>query len=87
MEIQLRITKKTTTKKHLTQRPFRELSPSFSICILTPLYFQKTEGGGELVTSHTMLALSPSVNSCGEGAFVKVIFSEMEHKTVFYLVL
>lgn len=34
-----------------------------------------TVGGGELVTSQTMLAVSPSVNSWGEGAFVKVIFS------------
>lgn len=53
----------------------RELLPSFSICILAPLYFQRTVGGGELMTSQIMLALSPSVNSWGEGAFVKVIFS------------
>lgn len=31
------------------------------------------------MTSQTMLALSPSVNSWGEGAFVKVIFSEIQY--------
>lgn len=49
--------------------------PSFSICIFLPLYFQRTVGGGELSTSQMMSALSPSVNSWGEGAFLKVIFS------------
>lgn len=57
----------------------REILPSFSICILAPLYFQRTVGGGELMTSQIMLALSPSVNSWGEGALVKVIFSESKH--------
>lgn len=55
--------------------------PSFSICIFAPLYFQRTVGGGELTTSQTMLALSPSVNSWGEGAFWKVIFSGIKKKT------
>lgn len=52
--------------------------PSFSICIFLPLYFQRTVGGGELSTSQMMSALSPSVNSWGEGAFLKVIFSEKQ---------
>lgn len=52
--------------------------PSFSICIFLPLYFQRIVGGGELSTSQMMFALSPSVNSCGEGAFLKVIFSEKQ---------
>lgn len=50
--------------------------PSFSNWIFARLYFQMTVGGGELVTSHTMMASSPSENSCGDGTFVKVIFSE-----------
>lgn len=53
-----------------------KILPSFSICIFLPLYFQRTVGGGELSTSQIMSALSPSVNSWGEGAFVKVIRSE-----------
>lgn len=61
--------------RNMILMPFRKLLPSFSSCIFAPLYFQKTAGGGELMTSQTMLALSPSVNSWGEGAFVKVIFS------------
>lgn len=59
----------------MIRKLMRELLPSFSISIFAPLYFQKTEGGGELTTSHTRLAMSPSENSWGEGAFVKVIFS------------
>lgn len=42
-----------------------------------------TVGGGELMTSQMMMALSPSVNSCGEGAFVKVIFSGYKRKHFF----
>lgn len=37
------------------------------------------------MTSQMMMALSPSVNSCGEGAFVKVIFSGYEMKTFLWL--
>ena len=40
-----------------------------------PLCFQNTVGGGVLMTSHTRMALSPSLNSWGDGALVKVIFS------------
>lgn len=64
-----------TGTKHQIKWNVQKILPSFSICIFAPLNFQRTVGGGELVTSQTMLALSPSVNSWGEGAFVKVIFS------------
>lgn len=64
-----------------------KILPSFSICIFLPLYFQRTVGGGELSTSQIMSALSPSVNSWGEGAFVKVIRSEKHVFTSFILVV
>lgn len=51
------------------------LLPSFSGWILVLLYFQIIVGGGELMTSHTMTASSPSLNSWGDGAFWKVSFS------------
>lgn len=57
--------------------------PSLSNWILAPLYFQRTVGGGELMTSHTIMALSPSVNSWGDGTFVKVIFSGGEKQQQF----
>lgn len=50
-------------------------SPSLLLSILKPLCFQMMRGGGELTTSQVMMASSPSLNSCGLGAFLKVIFS------------
>lgn len=49
--------------------------PSFVTWIFEPLCFQMMLAGGELTTSQMMSASSPSLNSCGEGAFLKVIFS------------
>lgn len=49
--------------------------PSLSNSIFALLCFHMTVGGGELITSHMMTASSPSVNSCGDVAFLKVIFS------------
>lgn len=49
--------------------------PSFATWIFEPLCFQMMSAGGELTTSQMMSASSPSLNSCGEGAFLKVIFS------------
>lgn len=50
-------------------------SPSLENWMVKPLYFQTIVGGGELMMSQTMSASSPSLNSCGLGAFWKVIFS------------
>lgn len=41
-----------------------------------PLCFQMMVGGRELTTSHTITASSPSLNSCGVGAFLNMSFSE-----------
>lgn len=56
-------------------------SPSLADWILEPLCFQMMEGDGELTTSQTISASSPSLNSCGLGAFWKVILSVRKRNT------
>lgn len=64
------------------------LLPSFSGWILVLWYFQIIVGGGELMTSHTMTASSPSLNSWGDGAFWKVSFSvEKNNCLIWYMYL
>lgn len=52
------------------------VSPSFFRMTSRPLCFQMMVGGRELTTSHTITASSPSLNSCGVGAFLNMSFSE-----------
>lgn len=52
-----------------------EVSPSFFRITSRPLCFQMMVGGRELTTSHTITASSPSLNSCGVGAFLNMSFS------------
>lgn len=62
-------------------------SPSLAGWILEPLCFQIIVGGGELTTSQTMSASSPSMNSCGLEVLLNVIFSvgEWTYYTFLYV--
>lgn len=66
----------TSVWRHLHQKLMQtRSSPSLENWMVKPLYFQTIVGGGELMMSQTISASSPSLNSCGLGAFWKVIFS------------
>ncbi|EDL25733.1 mCG1051042 [Mus musculus] len=56
-----------------TGRDKRQVHPRMTS---RPLCFQMMVGGRELTTSQTITASSPSLNSCGVGAFLNMSFSE-----------